>query len=100
LAIWHPCKNNRRFAYFPLDSPSQICDIQSSKGRKQMTKYGRNYEGTRRYRVWVKGRKMDTETVMPADSKIQAQIRLANIWDVKSFEIECVWWKNWPRPQQ
>jgi hypothetical protein len=58
--------------------------------------YGRRYSGNRKYRVWVKNRKSETVTIMPADNKIQAQIRLANIWNVKSYDIECVWLKNWP----
>jgi len=63
---------------------------------RQETKmpYGRTYSGKRKYRVWVKGRKAATERTMPADSKGQAQIRMANLWGVKSFEIECVWIKD------
>lgn len=63
---------------------------------KAVGKYGRHYAGNRRYQVWVKGRKLDTKTIIPADSKLQAQMRLANIWGVKSFEIECVWLRKWP----
>lgn len=55
--------------------------------------YGREYSGNRNYRVWIKGRKSETERTMPADSKLQAQIRMANLWDVKSFQVECVWIK-------
>lgn len=56
--------------------------------------YGRKYSGNRNYRVWIKGRKAETERTMPADSKAQAQIRMANLWEVKSYEIECFWIKD------
>ena len=56
--------------------------------------YGRIYSGKRKYRVWVKARKAETERTIPADSKLQAQMRMANLWGVKSFEIECVWMKD------
>lgn len=59
--------------------------------------YGRVYDGRKVYRVWVKGKKLLTERLMKADSKAQAQLRLANVWSVKSFEVECVWLKDWPK---
>ena len=56
--------------------------------------YGRVYSGKRFYRVWIKGRKLETERTLPADSKLQSQIRMASLWNVKSFQVESVWLKE------
>lgn len=47
----------------------------------------------RRYFVWVKGRKTETARIVRARTGLQAQIRMAAQWSVKSYEIECVWLK-------